>query len=81
MSNYHYDQLAGALGVLKQNDVDLPWGEINEKLRKIAAEHGPENCDTDEVREMHREYRDKCLEMGFIRRGELFNHHDIVPLI
>lgn len=79
--NYYYNQLAGALGLLKSNGVELPWGEINETLRKVAAENGPDKCDTVEVKNMHRQYRDKCLDLGLVQRGELFNDHDCVPLI
>jgi hypothetical protein len=79
--NYYYNQLAMALGLLKSNNVDLPWAEINEKLRRIAAENGPDNCDTDEVIQMHRKYRDMCLELRLIQIGELFDDRDAIPLV
>ena len=78
--NFYWDQLAGALGMLKSNGVDLPWSELNMKLRQIAAEHGP-NCDTDEVKLMYRQYRDMCLDLGLIRQGENFDWRDAVPLV
>jgi len=78
--NYYYNQLAGALGVLRSNDVDLPYTDLNEQLRIIARDNGPENCDTDEVRVMHRKYRDMCIDLGLINRGEIFSFRDVVPL-
>ena len=78
--NHYYNQLAGALGVLKQNGTDLPWSELDEKLKKIAAENGPDQCDTEEVREMHKKFRDQCLSLGLINAGELFDIRDSIPL-
>jgi len=79
--NYYYNQLAGALGLLKENGYDLPWAEINETLQRIAAEQGPFECDTPEVIQMHRYYRDLCIKTGSIGIGELFNEKDCVPLV
>lgn len=77
---YYYTQLAGSLGMLKSNGVNLPWSEINEKLLQIAADNGME-CDTDEVRQMHQKYREMCVKLGLINIGELFNDRDCIPLI
>jgi len=79
--NYYYNQLSGALGVLKNAGIDLPYSTLNERLQQIAADHGPEGCDTDEVRTLHRQYRDIALHHGLIQRGELFTIHDCTPLI
>lgn len=79
--NYYYDQLCGALGLLKQNGADLPWKGLNDTLRSVAREHGPYNCDTDEIIALHRQYRKECINLGLIRIGELFRLDDARPLI
>lgn len=79
--NYYYEQLCGALGVLKSSGENLPWVEINETLRKIAADNGPFDCDIDEVKAMHRQYRDRCLRLKLLNPGELFDLNDCIPII
>jgi hypothetical protein len=91
-----YDQLCGALGVLKQNDVELDWAAINGQMRDIGLRVGiarfgdpiantPPTGFTDpahgEVQALHRKYRNMCLERGLIQRGYLFNGRDCVPLV
>lgn len=91
-----YDQLCGALGILKQNDVELDWTAINEQMRDIGcrvgiARFGDQIANTPatgfsdpvyaEIQAMHRQYRDMCLERGLIERGYLFNDRDCVPLV
>lgn len=91
-----YDQLCGALGMLKTNGVELPWEEINEQMRGIGRRVGiakfgdpiantPATGFTDqvheEVRVLHRQYRDMCLARGLIERGYLFDDRDCVPLV
>ena len=91
-----YYQLCGALGVLKQNDgVDLDWVEIKEQMRDLGrrvgiAHFGDPIANTvatgftdpvhEEVRAIHRKYRDMCLELGLIQRGYLFDDHDAAAL-
>lgn len=79
--NYHFNQLAGALGMLKQHGEQLDWASLDATMRRVAAEHGPAHCDTEEIKAMHRTYRDLCLSHGLINRGELFDDRDAVPLI
>ena len=91
-----YDQLCGALGMLKQNDVELDWTAIYEQMRDIGrrvgiAHFGDPIANTPatgfadpvhaDVRTLHRKYRDMCLERGLIERGYLFNQYDCVPLV
>lgn len=91
-----YGQLCGALGMLKQNGVELDWPALNEQMRDIGrrvgiARFGDPVANTtangfsalvhDEVRALHRKYRDMCLERGLIERGYLFNDRDCVPLV
>jgi hypothetical protein len=91
-----YDQLCGALGMLKQNGVKLDWAAINEQMRDIGrrvgiARFGDPISNTtatgftdpvhDEVQTMHRKYRDMCLERGLIERGYLFDDRDCVPIV
>ena len=40
--NYYYQQLAGALGVLKSAGIDLDYATLVRELREIAREHGPD---------------------------------------
>src|SRR3990167_7901978 len=83
-----YDQLCGALGMLKQNDVELDYPAINEQMRDIGRRVGvarfgdpiastPATGFSDqvyaEVQALHRQYRDMCLERGLIERGYLFD--------
>lgn len=77
-NTFQWNQLAGALGVLKTNGHALPWAEIDQQLRTLAAA-GAESDKT--VRELHRKYRDMCLERHLIEPGYLFNEHDCIPLI
>lgn len=94
MSNYN--QLCGALGVLKQANANLDWAAINEQMRDIGrrvgiAEFGDPIAQTPatgisdpvhaEVNQLHRKYRDMCLQAGLIGRGQLFDMHDCVPLV
>lgn len=87
-----YEQLCGALGLLKQDDAELDWLAINDQIRDIArrlgialyGSPGSEFVCTNindpvfaEIETLHRQYRDMCLSRGLIRRGELFNRHDI----
>src|SRR3546814_8163785 len=92
MSDYH--QLCGALGLLKTHDEPLDWTAINEQMRDLGrrvgiAEFGDPHTGQpatgfadpvhQEIRELHRLYRDKCLGRGLINVGYLFNSHDCVP--
>lgn len=87
----NYDQLCGALGVLKANGATLPWEEIDATMRDIGrrlgiamdAEEGKGIFDPvhDEIAVLHRKYRKMCMDAGFIRKGELFDEHDCIPLI
>lgn len=95
MSNPNYMQLAGALGLLKLNDVDLDWTSLEVQMRDLGrrlgvAEYGDPSTGTPptgftdpvhaEIDAMHRTYRDMCLKLGLIRIGELFDAHDCIPL-
>lgn len=74
----NYEQLCGALGVLKSAGVDLPWVEINDQLISISRLSTTEMEMAAEP--MLRQYRNMCLERGLMRRGELFNISDCVSL-
>jgi hypothetical protein len=74
----NYEQLCGALGVLKSAGVDLPWVEINDQLRAVARLNIAEREAAAES--LLRQYRNMCLERGLIRSGELFNISDCVSL-
>jgi len=91
-----YDQLCGALGMLKQNGAELDWPATNEQMRDIGRRAGiarfgdpiantPATGFTDpvykEMHALHRKYRDMCLERGLVDRGYLFDERDCVPLI
>lgn len=69
--------------MLKTNDVDLPWSEINEQLKEIARLNTAESplAMNAAALPLHRKYRDMCLDRGILRRGELFNTYDCVPLV
>ena len=76
-----YQQLCGALGALKTANVELDWTAINEELKAIAR-LGKNPLEMNSAAEpLLRRYRDMCLEMGLIQRGELFNLDDCVPLV
>lgn len=76
-----YQQLCGALGALKTAGADLDWTAINEELKSIAR-LGKNPLEMNTAAEpLLRRYRDMCLEMGLIKRGELFNLDDCVPLV
>lgn len=90
---FDYDQLCGALGMLKTAGVDLDWPTINDQMREIGlrvgiAEFGDPHADTRpplpplgiSLHDLHRKYRDECLVRGLIRRGELFNDDDCMGL-
>ena len=78
-----YHQLCGALGMLKTNGVELPWEEINEQMKEIARLNTAESslAMNTAAQPLLRRYRDMCLERGLIRRGELFDLNDCVPLV
>lgn len=91
-----YEQLCGALGLLKQAGAKLPWEEINLQMRDIGRRVGiarlgdpieqtPATGMSDpvhaEIDQLHRQYRDLCLQAGLIGRGQLFNKDDCVPLV
>ena len=78
-----YQQLCGALGMLKTNGVELDWEIINEQLKEIARLNTAESslAMNTAAQPLLRQYRDMCLERGLIRRGELFNLDDCVPLV
>lgn len=86
-----YSQLCGALSVLKLHGADLPWTELYERMRDIGRRIGiaqfgdplagtPPTGATDpvhqEINDLHRTYRDMCLDRGLIRPGELFDLND-----
>lgn len=75
----HYQQLCGALGMLKTAGQQLPWGELNSTLRNLAVMPTYEMEAAAEP--LLRQYRDICLSLGLIGRGELFSADDCVPLI
>lgn len=92
----NYEQLCGALGVLKQAEANLEWAEINDQMREVAhrfgvAQFGDPIAGTpatglsdpvyEEIEQLHRRYRDMCLEAGLIDRGQLFDKYDCVPLV
>lgn len=79
--NYYYSQLAGALGILKSHGVELNYHELDATMKRTAVEHGPDQCDTHEIKTLHRQYRNLCLEQGYIRQGELFDVCDCVSLV
>lgn len=91
-----YDQLCGALGMLKRNNVELDYPAINEHMRGLGrragvARFGDQIAKTPptgfadpvfaEIQAMHRQYRDMCLEHSLIERGYLFDDRDCVPLV
>jgi len=79
----NYDQLCGALGMLKTNGVELDWNSINQTMREIAALNTADSAlaMNTAAEPLHRKYRDMCLERGLIQRGYMFDAHDCVPLI
>ena len=90
-----YEQLAGALGALKQDGADLDWPALNEQMRDLGRRLGiatygdphtgaPPQHDADlqaEIATLHRQYRDMCLARGIVRVGELFDDRDFWPLV
>lgn len=81
--NHDYNQLCGALGLLASHGVELDRPAITANLRAIAIRLGNayERGDIHdpvyvELRQMHRHYRDRCLQLGLIRSGYLFDLHD-----
>ena len=78
-----YDQLCGALGVLKSAGVEMDWSAINEQLKSIARLNTSESAMAmnQAAQPLLRQYRDMCLELGLIRQGQLFDRHDCRPLV
>jgi hypothetical protein len=70
--NTTYDQLCGAIGLLEQNDIEVP-AIIKERLRIIATDG---ITDSTELEVLHRVYREKCLSLKLIEPGYLFNLND-----
>ena len=92
----YYNQLCGALGMLKTDGADLDWQALNAKMIDIGRRYGisqfgnphGDNAPTgesdsvhDEIEEMHKRYRAMCISRGLIRPGYLFAEYDIVPLV
>jgi hypothetical protein len=86
---HDYDQLCGALGLLKQNGVDLPWEGLNTTLKDIGRGLGQYrdtdialfNATNERARTMLKVFRMMCLQKKLIGVGELFNEYDCVPLV
>jgi len=79
-----YQQLCGALGVLKTNGAELEWVGIDKKMRDLGRRVGTATWSDpvhDEIRAEYRKYRDICLKKNLIKNGQLFNLNDCVPLI
>ena len=67
-----YGQLCGALGLLEQNDIEIP-AFLKERLRIVASEDITESTELDVL---HRFYRSQCLSLKLIKPGELFDLND-----
>lgn len=81
--NRDYEQLCGALGLLASHGAELDRPAITANLRAIACRLGNAHESGNmhdpvyvELRQMHRHYRDRCLALGLIRPGYLFDQHD-----
>lgn len=94
--NTDYNQLCGAIGMLKTDGADLDWPSLHTKMMDIGRRYGisqfgnPHDGSAptghvdpvhDEIEVMHRTYRQMCISRGLIRPGYLFSDYDCVPLV
>ena len=81
-ASMNYEQLCGALGLLKQSGAEMEWGTVDDMLRHFAARLGAGDGSVhDEIDVALRAHRDECLRLGLIRRGELFGRDDMIPIV
>jgi hypothetical protein len=74
-----YQQLCGALGMLKSDGAALDWKKLDSDLRAMARL--PEYEMNAAASPVLRTYRTMAIQRRLIGRGQLFDLHDCVPLI
>lgn len=79
MSN-NYEQLCGALGVLKSAGADLRWHDLLDELRQLAAAGDDPLKLHESAAPMLQKYRDMCVDRGLIRAGDSFTTSDAESL-